>query len=442
MAADKYINGLFTSGGNVVATETVAEIGEVTGTIRANGGLYVRDSSGNYIQLMDGTSLTKVVQSASDLSGTLDSTILYIIDGIIDMGSTKIEVPATGLSIVGLSVNVSKLISTATSYTMFTSPVGGSGNLFIENCTLDVSGASSSVYGIDDVSGFNAFECDRINFENCTSLGFIDGYRQALWTNWGLFDCDDGIELRSSWVGGFRATTGIVRTLSSGGTVFKAGTGLVFNGRFLTDMNAVIASGAIGIDFIAANFATESLFQVQGTDFSGAGDFIPNIAASSIKSLWRDNKGVDNTYQGGTWSCTSATATTISSSSVFVKLAGTTTYTDLQHFSNTTNNAFVFDGTITTDFKVDGSVAISGSNNNVITIRVRHWDDSASAYVNIGDFESKISSGAAGTRTENIGFIALVKMDKDDRIELWIANETASNDVTLVSGGRALIDER
>ena len=70
-----------------------------------------------------------VVRSASDLSGILDSTKEYFIDGVVDMGSQSIEVPVGGLTLSGYNFNASRLISSAVGYTMFTSPVGGSGDL-------------------------------------------------------------------------------------------------------------------------------------------------------------------------------------------------------------------------------------------------------------------------------------------------------------------------
>ena len=54
-----------------------------------------------------------LVKTASDLAGTLDSTVEYFIDGIIDMGSQAIELPAGGLNFTGYNFNVSKLISSA-----------------------------------------------------------------------------------------------------------------------------------------------------------------------------------------------------------------------------------------------------------------------------------------------------------------------------------------
>ena len=70
-----------------------------------------------------------LVQQASDLSGILDSTIEYMIDGIIDMGTQAITIPSGGLSLAGFNFDVSKLISIASNYTMFIYRTGGSGNL-------------------------------------------------------------------------------------------------------------------------------------------------------------------------------------------------------------------------------------------------------------------------------------------------------------------------
>ena len=120
-----------------------------------------------------------IVQQASDLSGTLDPTKEYVIDGVVDMGSQSIEVPAGGLNIRGWNFNVSKLISSANNYTMFTSPVSGSGDVLGADYAIEVTGANSQVYDLKAVDNFRAFEFERINYNNCVSLGQIDSYRQG-----------------------------------------------------------------------------------------------------------------------------------------------------------------------------------------------------------------------------------------------------------------------
>ena len=103
-----------------------------------------------------------VVTQASDLAGTLDPTKEYFIDGIVDMGSQSIEVPQGGLNLTGYNFDVSKLISSASSYTMFTSPLVGSGNVLGKDYAIEVTGTGSQVYDITSDTGFEAFEFARI----------------------------------------------------------------------------------------------------------------------------------------------------------------------------------------------------------------------------------------------------------------------------------------
>ena len=154
-----------------------------------------------------------IVKQASDLSGILDSTKDYFIDGIIDMGSQSISVPATGLNLTGYNFDISQLVSTASGYTMFVSPVGGSGNVLGKDYGIDVSGSSSQVYDLTDATGFNAFEFARINYNNCTSLGTINGYRQGLESGTGRFGGSPELTLAGTWLGGFFIDTSIVRIL-------------------------------------------------------------------------------------------------------------------------------------------------------------------------------------------------------------------------------------
>ena len=64
------------------------------------------------------------------LGGVIDSTKEYFIDGEVNMGTTQVTVPTTGISLKGYNFEVSKLFSTEDNYTMFISetPVIGSGN--------------------------------------------------------------------------------------------------------------------------------------------------------------------------------------------------------------------------------------------------------------------------------------------------------------------------
>ena len=123
---------------------------------------------------------TVIVKQASDLAN-IDSSKNYMIDGAIDMGSTPIVVPSGGLSLAGLNGarDTSQLYSTAENYTMFVSPVGSySGDLLLESCTIEVSGANSKAFDLDNDENANAVDIQGVNFVNCTELGEFTDYRQ------------------------------------------------------------------------------------------------------------------------------------------------------------------------------------------------------------------------------------------------------------------------
>ena len=189
-----------------------------------------------------------IVSQASDF-GTIDSTKVYRIDGVIDMTGVSLEVPAGGINIIGSTFDVSQLVNTEASYTMFTSPVGGSGNVLIENVGLETSGTTSQVFALTDATGFNAIEMNKVNFNNCTSRGYVDGYRQGLENGNGYFGGTPTLEFRSSMVGGWRTTTCIARGMSNFDSMFKAGAGFTFAGRVAISINCDLpATGAL-IDF-------------------------------------------------------------------------------------------------------------------------------------------------------------------------------------------------
>ena len=271
---------------------------------------------------------------ATTLGGTIDSTKQYFLDGIIDMGTTQITVPPTGMTIIGLSFDISGLISSENSYTMFVSEsiAIGSGNLLGADYFVSVTGAGSKVYELYDATGFNAFEFQRINYNDCTSLGDIYDYRQGLESGTGRFGGSPSLTLHGIWLGGFRITTSIVRGLSSAMTepLFKAGTLFQMNSRFLTDINCDLPALAPFCDFIPADFPNESTVQFKGVimtrdGVSNSGDtnITPNLSASDLVCDWDGNIGMNNTFIGGTLTNTVEAETTIAVAGVGVDMAGT-----------------------------------------------------------------------------------------------------------------------
>ena len=373
----------------------------------------------------------------------LDSGTAYLIDGVIDMGSTQITVPQGGLTLVGLDLSISGLSTSESSHTLFIDDGVFSGDLFLRNMFVEVSGSGSKVFDLDNDENLGAVECSSFNFVRCTSLGILSNYRQGLWDEFATIACVDGLIMEGNWSGGFAILTAIIVSAGTAftGTLLKKGTALVIAGSIRSDMNALQLDAAGSVcDFEPANITNDSEFLMNGVRVNPASAAFPNMPASSVKANFTNCVGTPNTHIGGQWSITSTALTTISTINTPVKLAGTTTYVDLQHFTGAANNALTYIGADTAAVVISGVLPLTGTNNDVINVKIRHWDNSASAYVEIS--QSGGVTMNAGGRAEGVSLEGILNMDTDDRIEIWVENQSGSRNVTADLGGLIHLSRR
>jgi hypothetical protein len=379
-----------------------------------------------------------VVNSATDLSGALDSTKQYFINGIIDMGSQSIEVPQGGLTLTGYGFDLSKLTSSSAGYTMFTSPVGGSGNLIGMDYAVEVTGTSSQAYALVSDTGLESFEFSRINYNDCSSLGTIDNYRQGLEVGTGRFGGKPELELIGTWSGGYFIDTSIVRGLVDGVySLFKAGAGFTMASRFRSNQNIDLPASASFIDFAASNFVNPSTLQLDGCLITRDGVFdatdtniIPNVAASALISEWMGNNGIDNTFVGGEAIVSTESTTTIVSDGVYVDLAGTFTASGLQHFDSPASGQLRHLGDSPREYQVGGQIVLAGTANDVVALRAVVFRSASTTFEN-QKVQTRVINALQGGR--DVGYYVYVDnitLNKNDYVKLQVANIGATNNVT------------
>lgn len=397
-----------------------------------------------------------VVKQASDLSGTLDSTKVYYIDGEVDMGSQSIEIPSGGLSIIGSTFDISKLTSSSTSYTMFTSPVGGSGNWLAQDIAIEVTGAGSQVFDIVSATGFEAVECAQVNYNDCTSLGTMDNYRQGLETGTGRFGGTPNLILKGAWIGGFFIDTSIVRSLDGAmtGALFEAGTGFTMGSRFRSNQNIDLPASAAFIDFAPSNFTNPSTVQLDGCIISRNGVFdpsdsniTPNINASDLESSWNNNIGIDNTFVGGRLTVNTEIATTISTTDVFETIAAITWDSDLlEHFSvvvvDTDGRGLKHLGNVPRSYEIGGDLVVEGPSGDVINVKVVKYDDSAATEVDVYTQTRPINSNTGARDVAFFSIPSVVTLDQNDYIYLKISNSTSTGNLTLENNSTFNVKKR
>ena len=381
-----------------------------------------------------------LVKTAADLSGTLSSNCVYKLDGFIAMGSQTITVPAGGLTIEGGGRRVSGLSTAQASYSMFIDAAGDAGTLNL--CCLDISctGAGSQIFDLDNAEAGGFVTSIDVSYTNPVSIGELTSYAAALFENNTVFNATDGITFSGTWSAGIRVSLFVGISGVTGLTYFSEGTALTFGSRFISNANLNIPTSGAGYNFSESNFLNDGQFELLSGDLSGAGSPVTGITQSNVKSKWRDNNGLSNTYVGTRWQVTTETATTVGAANTYYKLAGTTTYEDEQWFSNTTDNAPVYDSTNEIECVINGTMSISSGNNNQIQVEIRQWDDSAAGYVVIHEHGPITMSGAGAG--ENIALLGFASLAISDRIEVWAQNLTGATNITMLEGTLVSVSER
>jgi hypothetical protein len=404
---------------------------------------------GEIIQLENLIVCTQL-NKGTTLGGVIDSTKEYFIDGTIDLGATSIEIPIGGMHIKGYDFNISGLTSSQASYTMFTSPVGGSGDVLWSNFKIEVTGANSQVLDIVSDDGGKAFEIDKINFNNCTSLGEIDNYRQGLESGTGRFGGTPNLILSGAWSGGYFVETSIARGLTDGSyALYEKGTGFVMGSRFRSNANVDLNATVAFFDFDEANFTNPSTVQLDGCIAtrngaidSGDSTITPNITQSSVFSAWRGNVGIPNTFVGGALNLTTEVTTVISGAGIYVDLAGTVTSSDLQHFDSPANGQLRHLGDSPREFKVIYSGILACTSGDEIDLKLVVWDNSASGFVDYKNTRRVVNNLQGARDVAFFTVISKITLDKNDYVKLQVANVGNTNNITAELDSDFAVEER
>lgn len=386
------------------------------------------------------------ITEASQLSGELDSTKLYFIDGEIDMGTTSIVVPENGLNIRGHGFGISGLYSTEDNFNLFvTNGVTYSGDLFITDMDIRISGVGSKVFAIDNLENFNACEWNTVNFIACTSLGDIKDYRQGLGRNVAWISCKEGLTMTGAWSGGFAILDSIVVGAPMTGVLFKAGTDLLIGGSFRSNIN-ILGLGTAGgyfTDFAPSNFTLDGGFSLTTVRANPAVDNIPNMPATSPKANIKGCSGIGNTYPGGAIRIADETTVTISTIGVLEQITSTAVLNEAYWFSVSNTNGITLDSTQVIEVDISGSLSFSGSSNREMAVQLRKYISSTASYVDIGPvYLATLNGGSGGQRAENVTFAATTSMSEDDRIEVWVKNLTDTTNITVLEAGQFQVFER
>ena len=385
---------------------------------------------------------------STTLGGTIDSTKQYFIDGVVDMTGVTVTVPSTGIFIKGYNLDLSELTCSDNNYVMFDGATAG--NVFFQDLSLEVTGTASQVFDLTNSSGFSAVELVRVNFNNCTAIGELNGYRQGLETNTGRFGGTPELTLSGTWLGGYFIDVSIVRGLTDGGySLYKAGTGFTMNSRFRTNQNIDLPASASFFDFAPSNFVNPSTVQLQGALVSRSGTFdatdtniTPNITQADLASAWSNNIGVPNTFEGGRLTVTSENLTSIAAGSTWYTLNAIWTASNLEHFDSPASGQLRHLGNSPREYKCIINFVIESRANNDLGIRLRKFDQSSGSFIDFTERRRQVNSLVGGRDVAIFNFSFNVTLDQNDYVFFQVRNNSGNQDLTLELNSDWILEER
>ena len=368
----------------------------------------------------------KIISFLSDLPEavsnviTLEDNVTYFIANTIDLLGDRL-VGGANTTIIGGSSENSILTSTGLGVgvpllsSIYTTP--------IRHISFNDVDTAISFDGSTNPNEM-ALDWTGVNFVNVPNVGLVKDASNFIF--------DKGAFLNSKGL----SFDGTIGTIGFGNSLFR-GDGLAgdllriestctITRRFRIIYSSVIAFGSTtGLNVnVSATIPVEG-YILDTINFSGGGTYLSGVAVTDNKSLFVNCKGIENSeeisqyYMNG-----NATATTIVSVGVSVKVAGTTTSSSVtQKFTNTDNRA-TYIGSLTRFFKVTATLSLESGNNNQVGVYIAK----NGTLIN----ESEVYGTTSGSgRAENIVVQTLVQLSENDYIEIFVENDSATNNITV-----------
>jgi hypothetical protein len=361
-----------------------------------------------------------LVKSAADLPAPVDGIITlaagttYEVNGTITLTS---KINLNGCYLVGMDANNDKLIYTPSSGELFTGTKGGT----VKTLTLAAATTGAKLFNLDMGATENLLVRDAI-IASCKDVGLVKGGNIVFFSVINYSGNISGITYQNitnlfldntAWFsnnsGTFEKLVGTFSQIEKLGGFYQP-----------LSTNSATALDVSGITTISeAGNLKNTAFIGTGTKVTGAFSKKWEVEAAGL------NTEKDATATGTLYVSSSAN-TTIAATNTPVKIAGTTTATELARFTSPANNRLVYDGTKTRTFIVTAAISASGtSGSNVYSFYIFKNGTEITA----SRQRTKVSSTVGDVQI--ITIVCTVSLSPGDYIEVWTENNSSAIDLNV-----------
>lgn len=347
---------------------------------------------------------------------TLTAGRTYQFTQTVDLLGARLSVGANTV-ILGTSSENARIKSTGLSAA--TPLITGTGSIPIRNIALE----ATKVLALTAGTAADALDWAGVNIVNSSDVGTIAGYNNIVFATCAFLN-SGGLAFGGT-IGSVVATSTLFDA-APGTTVLSFPASLVITRRIrLTSCPFIVLPGETGINVdVAATIPNEG-YIIENPNFAGGGTYTAGVTFSDNKAAWGSGIGVPASASvGNAYMEANATATTIAATSTFVKAAGATTMGAItQRFSHTANR-LTYTGSATRSFAVESIVSLTSGNTNVVAVAI--YKNGAIVPGGV----SRVTTSGSG-KSENVSTQAVVSLATDDYVEMWVANESAVQGITV-----------
>lgn len=423
----------------------------------SNPQVVVVDSTGEVVEpqsinVTSANALTITLASAATgTASVVGGTGSTAISNMVFVGQ-KSDFPTPSAGVITLGANVTYFITDDIDLTgdrlvgaANTTIIGGSS----ENCKITSTGLTAGValfttewttpirhvtfYDVDTAIAINgvtnapvALDWTGMNFLNVPNIGTISTCDNFIYSK-GAFLNSRGLVFDGT-VGTIGLDNSIFVGDGSAGSLIEVAPTATVTRRFRTIYCSVVAFGSTtGIDVDSLATIPVEGFILDTVNFSGGSTYLPDIDHTSNSSRFENCKGVTNTsVNGQMYMQGNSTSTTISSSSTFYKVSGTTTASaDNAKFTHTSNR-LTCNATVPRKFMLIAHLSFIATNNT--DIEFGFYDSTLAA---VRTPSRTVVTADTGPAAQQVSFSCVTTLEDTDYIEVHCANNTDTTSVTV-----------
>ena len=351
---------------------------------------------------------------------TLLENVTYFICSEIDLVGSRL-VGAANTTIIGGSSENCRIKSTGLSAA--TALISSAWSLPMRNITIE----HGTALNLDATANANqVIDWFGVNFEDSTTaIGTIKNYDNTIFNTIGFLNS------------GGLTFDGTIGTIAFTDTIFENATALTsiilpttltVSRRFRIDNSSFVSlSGETALNVSTSATIPNEGYILNNVNFSGGGTYLTGVQSTDNKARFEGCRNIDNSGNIGQYFMVgNATATTISVSGTFYKVAGTTsTGTYVEKFDvTTTSNKAVYSGSLVGFYKVTVVASMLTGNNKVLAVRIAKNGTTTTSS------QTKSTSNGS-SRSESIMSQDVVQLSNTDYIEVFVANTTDTTNITV-----------